>query len=127
MIRILALRHRFLGNAIEKLSFVGRCAGSAACRSLANRFGLAAAEEFFPEGHGATPEPNPCRPFYLADGAIGHSQISASGPPLPLASVLPSGENASDSSRFCGPVKVCRSVPVCASQSLIDLSLHPLA
>src|SRR5438132_12833923 len=65
--------------------------------------------------------------LYFGELVIGQSQISDSGPPLPLARVLPSGEKANDSSRFFGPVSVCRCAPVCGSQSLIDRSLHPLA
>src|SRR5881409_1095126 len=64
---------------------------------------------------------------YFDELVMGQSQISDSGPPLPLARVLPSGEKANDSSRFFGPVNVCRSAPVCGSQSLMDKSLHPLA
>src|SRR5438094_2962384 len=65
--------------------------------------------------------------FYFGELVIGQSQISDSGPPLPLARVLPSGEKANDSSRFFGPVNVRNSSPVCGSQSLMDVSLHPLA
>src|SRR5262245_16649197 len=67
-----------------------------------------------------------CEP-HLGGFGIGQSQTSDSGPPLPLARVLPSGENASDSSRFFGPVSVCRRAPVSGSHSLIVVSLHPLA
>src|SRR4051794_32423086 len=59
--------------------------------------------------------------------SIGHSHPSDSGPPLPLARVLPSGANASDSSRFFGPVRVRFSSPDCASHSLMVVSLQPLA
>src|SRR5437588_6226797 len=61
----------------------------------------------------------------FGDLGIGQSQTNDSGPPLPLARVLPSGEKAKDSSRFLGPVSVCRSAPVRGSQSLIVRSLHP--
>src|SRR5262245_3390366 len=71
--------------------------------------------------------PGRFRRGYFAGPPIGHSQTSDSGPPLPLARVLPSGEKASDSSRFFGPVSVRTSAPDCGSQSLMVRSLHPLA
>jgi hypothetical protein len=52
------------------------------------------------------------RVLHFDELVIGQSQINDSGPPLPLAKILPSGEKANDSNRFFGPVNVRRNVPV---------------
>src|SRR5262245_24730357 len=68
------------------------------------------------------------RPFFHSlRPVISHSRTEVSPPPPPVASVRPSGENVSDSTRPVWPVTVRSSRPVPASHSLIDLSLHPLA
>src|SRR6266446_1079500 len=56
-----------------------------------------------------------------------HSLTTESPPPPPVASVLPSGEKASDSILPRKPVSVRINFPVCASQNFTVLSLHPLA
>src|SRR4051794_12298288 len=43
---------------------------------------------------------------HFAAAFMGQSQMRASGPPLPLARVLPSGANVRDSTRVFGPVGV---------------------
>src|SRR5262249_39475352 len=66
-------------------------------------------------------------PAYSFPSLISHNLTDVSPPPPPVASVLPSGEYAIDSTRPVWPDQVCRSFPVSTSQNLISLSLAPLA